>query len=72
MQTKISESQVISLVITMATILAAGAALVGWAYETFEPKEIAREKSVSSDKRLERIENKIDALFERLPQRERH
>lgn len=63
---EIKESSVIQLVLTLATILGGGAAMVGWAYETFEPKDAARERLATTEKRLERIEVKIDALTDRL------
>lgn len=68
------EAAVIQLVLTLATVLGGGAAMVGWAYETFEPKDSARERLVATEKRLERIEGKIDQLADRIagPQRERH
>lgn len=63
---EMKESSVIQLVLTLATILGGGAAMVGWAYETFEPKDAARERLATTEKRLERIEVKIDALTDRL------
>ena len=63
---EMKESSVIQLVLTLATILGGGAGMVGWAYETFEPKDSARERLASTEKRLERIEIKIDAINDRL------
>jgi len=63
---EMKESSIIQLVLTLATILGGGAAMVGWAYETFEPKDAARERLATTEKRLERIEVKIDALTDRL------
>ena len=61
-----NERRIIEIMILMATVLSAGAAIVGWSYETFEQKEVARDKLGSTEKRLERIENKIDQLAERI------
>lgn len=60
------ESAIIQLILTLATILGGGAAMVGWAYETFEPKDLSRERMAQTEKRLERIETKIDLLADRL------
>jgi hypothetical protein len=60
------ESAIIQLVLTLATVLGGGAAMVGWAYETFEPKDLSRERLAQTEKRLERIESKIDLLADRL------
>lgn len=49
----------------MATLIASLLGLVSWSYETFEMKEVSRDRQVSLEKRLERIENKIDSLRER-------
>ena len=56
------EAAVIQLVLTLASVLGGGAAMVGWAYGNFEQKDFARERLVATEKRLERIENKIDQL----------
>lgn len=61
-----NERRIIEIMILMATVLSAGAAIVGWSYETFEQKDSARERLASTEKRLERIENKIDAIVERI------
>lgn len=63
---EVKESTVIQLILTLATILGGGAAMVGWAYETFEPKDSARERLAQTEKRLERIEAKIDLLGDRI------
>lgn len=60
------ESAIIQLVLTLATILGGGAAMVGWAYETFEPKDLSRERLAQTEKRLERIETKIDLINDRI------
>jgi len=59
-------SDLASPIITLAGVLSAGAAIVGWSYETFEPKQTVKERSELVERRLERIENKIDLLFERV------
>jgi len=53
-------------IMTLAGVLSAGAAIVGWSYETFEPKSISHERKEAVEKRLERIEGKIDLLFDRV------
>lgn len=63
---EVKESTLIQLILTLATILGGGAAMVGWAYETFEPKDSARERLAQTEKRLERIEAKIDLLGDRI------
>jgi hypothetical protein len=42
--------------------IASAMALVSWSYETFETKEISRERQTQIERRLERIENKIDSI----------
>lgn len=59
-------SDLSSIVMMAAGILSAGAAVVGWSYETFEPKQTVQERSSLIEKRLDRIENKIDQLFDRM------
>jgi len=63
---EVKEHTIIQLILTLATILGGGAAMVGWAYETFEPKDSARERLAATEKRLERIETKIDLLGDRI------
>jgi len=46
----------------ISAMIAGAMALVSWSYETFETKEIARERQAEIARRLERIENKIDAI----------
>lgn len=46
----------------LSALIASSMALVSWSYETFETKEIAKERQSAIEYRLERIENKIDAI----------
>jgi hypothetical protein len=46
-------------------IISAGALVVNWAFGTFESKASAENKGITLEKRLERIENKIDQILER-------
>lgn len=49
---------------TVAAIVTGAAALVSWAYETFETKEQSDQRVLSVERRLERIEDKIDRIIE--------
>ena len=46
----------------ISALIASAMALVSWCYETFETKEISRERQTQIERRLERIENKIDSI----------
>lgn len=46
----------------ISALIASAMALVSWSYETFETKEISRERQTQIERRLERIENKIDSI----------
>jgi len=46
----------------ISALIASSMALVSWSYETFETQEISRDRQTSIERRLERIENKIDTL----------
>lgn len=46
----------------ISALIAAAMALVSWGYETFETKELGKERQSQIEHRLERIENKIDSL----------
>lgn len=46
----------------LSALIASSMALVSWSYETFETKEISRERQTELQRRLERIESKIDSL----------
>jgi hypothetical protein len=46
----------------ISALIASAMALVSWSYETFETKEISRESQTQIERRLERIENKIDSI----------
>jgi hypothetical protein len=46
----------------ISALIASSMALVSWSYETFETKEIGRERLANVERRLERIEAKIDTL----------
>lgn len=47
---------------TLFALIPSSMALVSWSYETFETKEIARERQTELQRRLERIEIKIDDI----------
>lgn len=49
----------------LSALIASSMALVSWSYETFETKELSNERQATIERRLERIETKIDALRER-------
>ena len=49
----------------VAALIISAMTLVSWSYETFETKEISRNQQQSIERRLERIENKIDSIRER-------
>jgi hypothetical protein len=59
------ESAVIRLLVLLGTVCGGGIAMVGWAYATFDTKEAGKERLERQDRRLERIEEKIDQLIER-------
>lgn len=44
-------------------LLSAAGGLISYAFATFETKELSKERQGSIDKRLERIENKIDQIL---------
>lgn len=46
----------------LSALIAASMALVSWSYETFETKELGKERLQGIERRLERIEEKIDSL----------
>lgn len=46
----------------ISALIASAMALVSWSYETFETKEVSRERHTEIQRRLERIESKIDAI----------
>ena len=46
----------------LSALIASSMALVSWSYETFETKELSNERQASIEKRLERIEDKIDSI----------
>lgn len=49
----------------LSAVIASAMALVSWSYDTFETKEIGKERLQSIERRLERIETKIDSIRER-------
>lgn len=53
----------------MVTLVAATFVAITFAYAQFETKEHSKEVRDGTDKRLERIENKLDALIEHRPYR---
>lgn len=54
-----------TLVGAVSAIIASSAAMVSWSYDTFETKEIGKERLATIEKRLDRIESKIDSLRKR-------
>lgn len=46
----------------LSALIASSMALVSWSYETFETKELSNERQSTIERRLERIETKIDSL----------
>lgn len=48
----------------ISALIVSAMALVSWSYEKFETKETAKERQSQIERRLERIENKIDAIRE--------
>lgn len=46
----------------VSALIASAMALVSWSYETFETKDVSKERLGQIEKRLERIENKIDSI----------
>lgn len=46
----------------LSALIASSMALVSWSYETFETKELSNERQGTIERRLERIETKIDSL----------
>ena len=56
---------------TIAAIIAGVAALVNFAYETFETKEQSDQRILSIERRLERIEDKLDRVIEGAATRKR-
>jgi uncharacterized protein Yka (UPF0111/DUF47 family) len=46
----------------IAALITACMALISWSYETFETKDISKERLHSIERRLERIEEKIDTI----------
>lgn len=46
----------------ISALIASSMALVSWSYETFETKELSNERQGTIERRLERIETKIDSL----------
>lgn len=51
-----------ALVGALSALIASSMALVSWSYETFETKDLGKERQASIERRLERIETKIDSL----------
>lgn len=58
------QEAVLQIGATVAAIVTGAAALVSWAYETFETKEQGDQRILSVERRLERIEDKIDRIIE--------
>lgn len=56
---------------TIAAIVTGAAALVSYTYETFETKEQSDKRALSIERRLERIEDKIDRLYDASSARKR-
>lgn len=49
----------------ISALIVSAMALVSWSYDKFETKEASKERQSQIERRLERIENKIDAIRER-------
>lgn len=49
----------------ISALIATSMAMINWSYETFETKDLAKERLQSIERRLERIESKIDSFRER-------
>ena len=45
-------------------LIATGAGVVAWSYDQFQAKDIARSTIDGIERRLDRIENKVDKLIE--------
>lgn len=54
---------------TIAAIVTGIAALVSYTYETFQTKEQSDQRLLSVERRLERIEDKLDRIIESAPTR---
>lgn len=63
---------VIQIGATVAAIVTAAAGFTNWAYETFQTKEQGDQRVVSIERRLERIEDKIDRISEITSARKRN
>lgn len=50
----------------LASTVIAAAFLVSYAYSNFETKDQAKDKSSSFEKRLDRVEQKLDILIDRV------
>lgn len=48
----------------ISALIVSAMALVSWSYEKFETKEAAKDRQSQIERRLERIENKIDSIRE--------
>ena len=57
---------------TIAALVTGVAALVNYAYETFETKEQSDQRILSIERRLERIEDKLDRIIEAAATRKRN
>lgn len=62
---------ILPALMTIASLVGIGTAMVGWAYGNFELKDAARERMESIQKRLERIETKLDRLSETVTRSQR-
>lgn len=55
---------IVHIVGTLMAVVTGAAAIVNFAYDTFQTKESSDQRVLSIEKRLERIEDKIDRLSE--------
>lgn len=61
-QSALNESSIIELIISVIGIISIGALCVVWIFSTFQTKQDGTIQNERIEKRLERIENKIDQI----------
>lgn len=61
---------VANLISTLTAVVISSVSIVAWAYDSFETKEMGKERVERIEARLDRIETKIDRILERAPNRE--
>lgn len=60
-----SDHPAMNYVAVGVSLLTAALGLAGWSFDKFETRDHAREEKAAIEKRLERIEAKLDALLMR-------